>query len=205
MDGLLAQYAGGPESQPNYAFPFATLYASKDPVAIDAIALRQLEEWRKKRQAPADQAPRRARHRGRAIRSWQRQSFPDRNPRRRPVKAILKSVSRSFYLIDPVSTAAAARTGQPRLPARARDRHDRGHRRDSGGATPNDSAANWRASSRANVDFDTIAESLREFAAQQSDPPERTLIENLRGCILLAGATGTGRSRRIFGPCSRQS
>ena len=52
MDGLLAQYAGGPESQPGYAFPFATLYASKDPVAIDAIVLRQLEEWRKKRKLP---------------------------------------------------------------------------------------------------------------------------------------------------------
>ena len=52
MDGLLAQYAGGPQSQPGYAFPFATLYASKDPVAIDAIALRQLEEWRKKRRLP---------------------------------------------------------------------------------------------------------------------------------------------------------
>jgi hypothetical protein len=52
MDGLQAQYAGGPESQPGYSFPFATLYASKDPVAIDAIALRQLEEWRKKRKVP---------------------------------------------------------------------------------------------------------------------------------------------------------
>jgi hypothetical protein len=52
MDGLLAQYAGGPQSQPNYAFPFATLYASKDPVAIDAIALRQFEEWRKKHKLP---------------------------------------------------------------------------------------------------------------------------------------------------------
>jgi hypothetical protein len=52
MDGLLAQYAGGPQSQPGYAFPFATLYASKDPVAIDSIALRQLEEWRKKRKLP---------------------------------------------------------------------------------------------------------------------------------------------------------
>ncbi|MGI8957200.1 MAG: DUF362 domain-containing protein [Chthoniobacterales bacterium] len=52
MDGLLAQYAGGPESQPGYSFPFATLYASKDPVAIDAIVLRQLEEWRKKRKVP---------------------------------------------------------------------------------------------------------------------------------------------------------
>jgi len=52
MDGLLAEYAGGPQSQPNYAFPFATLYASRDPVAIDSIALRQLEEWRKKRKLP---------------------------------------------------------------------------------------------------------------------------------------------------------
>jgi hypothetical protein len=52
MDGLLAQYAGGPESQPGYAVPFATLYASRDPVAIDAIALRQLEVWRAKRKVP---------------------------------------------------------------------------------------------------------------------------------------------------------
>ncbi|MDQ3197683.1 MAG: DUF362 domain-containing protein [Verrucomicrobiota bacterium] len=52
MDGLQAQYAGGPASQPGYSFPFATLYASKDPVAIDATALRQLEAWRKKRRVP---------------------------------------------------------------------------------------------------------------------------------------------------------
>lgn len=47
MDGLLAQYAGGPQPQPNYALHHATLYASKDPVALDAIALKKLEEWRK--------------------------------------------------------------------------------------------------------------------------------------------------------------
>ena len=52
MDGLLAQYAGGPASQPAYSFPFATLYASKDPVAIDAIALKNLEAWRKKTKVP---------------------------------------------------------------------------------------------------------------------------------------------------------
>lgn len=52
MDGLLAQYAGGPASQPAYSFPFATLYASRDPVAIDAIALKHLEEWRKKTRVP---------------------------------------------------------------------------------------------------------------------------------------------------------
>lgn len=48
MDGLIAQYAGGPQPQPNYAVHHGTLYASKDPVALDAIALRKLEEWRKR-------------------------------------------------------------------------------------------------------------------------------------------------------------
>jgi hypothetical protein len=52
MDGLQAQYAGGPESQPGYSFFYATLFASRDPVAIDAIALRELETWRKKRHVP---------------------------------------------------------------------------------------------------------------------------------------------------------
>ena len=48
MDGLIAQYAGGPQPQPNYAVHYATLYASKDPVALDAVALKRLEEWRKR-------------------------------------------------------------------------------------------------------------------------------------------------------------
>jgi uncharacterized protein (DUF362 family) len=48
MDGLIAQYAGGPLPQPNYAVHYGTLYASKDPVALDAIALKRLEEWRKR-------------------------------------------------------------------------------------------------------------------------------------------------------------
>ena len=52
MDGLVAQYAGGPESQPNFALHHATLLASKDPVAIDAIALQRMEEWRKKAMFP---------------------------------------------------------------------------------------------------------------------------------------------------------
>jgi uncharacterized protein (DUF362 family) len=46
MDGLLALYGGGPQSQPNYALHHATLYASKDPVALDAVALKRLDEWR---------------------------------------------------------------------------------------------------------------------------------------------------------------
>ena len=53
MDALVAQYAGGPQAQPNYAVHHATIMASKDPVAIDALAVRQIEEWRvKARLAP---------------------------------------------------------------------------------------------------------------------------------------------------------
>lgn len=48
MDGLLAQYGGGPQSQPNFAVHYATIYASKDPVALDTVALKRLNEWRAK-------------------------------------------------------------------------------------------------------------------------------------------------------------
>jgi hypothetical protein len=47
MDGLIAQYGGGPDWQPDFSWRNATIYASKDPVAIDATALRLLEVWRK--------------------------------------------------------------------------------------------------------------------------------------------------------------
>ena len=53
MDGLVAQYAGGPESQPNFSVHHATLYASKDPVAIDAVALKKLEQWRTRSGLPS--------------------------------------------------------------------------------------------------------------------------------------------------------
>src|SRR5881398_1836299 len=53
MDGLIAQYAGGPQPQPNYAVHHGTLYASKDPVALDAIALKRLEQWRAHASLPA--------------------------------------------------------------------------------------------------------------------------------------------------------
>src|SRR5881398_2153012 len=53
MDGLVAQYAGGPQSQPNYALHHATLYASRDPVAMDAITLKRLEQWRARSNLPA--------------------------------------------------------------------------------------------------------------------------------------------------------
>jgi Domain of unknown function (DUF362) len=53
MDGLIAQYAGGPQPQPNYAIHHATLYASKDPVALDATALKFFEQWRARASLPA--------------------------------------------------------------------------------------------------------------------------------------------------------
>jgi hypothetical protein len=52
MDGLLAQYAGGPAANPNYGFAHATLYGSRDPVALDATALRLIESWRKEAKLP---------------------------------------------------------------------------------------------------------------------------------------------------------
>src|SRR5207237_424969 len=52
MDGLAAQYAGGPQSQPIIAVHHATVYASKEPVALDTVALKRLEEWRSKSNVP---------------------------------------------------------------------------------------------------------------------------------------------------------
>ena len=52
MDGLIATYAAGPEPHPNYAVHHATLLASKDPVAIDALVLKRIEQWRAERGLP---------------------------------------------------------------------------------------------------------------------------------------------------------
>jgi uncharacterized protein (DUF362 family) len=52
MDGLIAQFGGGPDWQPSYSWSHATLYAGKDPVAIDATALRLIETWRKEAKLP---------------------------------------------------------------------------------------------------------------------------------------------------------
>jgi hypothetical protein len=52
MDGLLAQYAGGPEGQPNYAVHLEKIFTSKDPVALDSVALRELEKLRAKAKFP---------------------------------------------------------------------------------------------------------------------------------------------------------
>ena len=53
VDGLVAQIAGAPTFQPLYAKHHATIYASRDAVALDATLLRQLETWRKEAQLPA--------------------------------------------------------------------------------------------------------------------------------------------------------
>ena len=52
MDALRPQYAGGPQFNPNYAFSWHMIYASKDPVALDAHALRLIEGWRKEAKLP---------------------------------------------------------------------------------------------------------------------------------------------------------
>jgi uncharacterized protein (DUF362 family) len=55
MDGLVAQYAGGPEFQPAYCIQHGTIYASRDPVALDTVALRLIDEWRAQaKMAPAE-------------------------------------------------------------------------------------------------------------------------------------------------------
>ncbi len=51
-DGLIAQIAGGPQFAPLYARHLATLYASKDAVALDSVVLRNLELWRAQAQLP---------------------------------------------------------------------------------------------------------------------------------------------------------
>lgn len=52
MDGLIAQYAGGPGFQANYAVHHGRIYASKDPVALDVVALQEIEQWRVQAKLP---------------------------------------------------------------------------------------------------------------------------------------------------------
>ena len=46
LDALVAQYAGGPRFDPQFSKSIGAIYVSRDPVAIDSIVLRRLEEWR---------------------------------------------------------------------------------------------------------------------------------------------------------------
>jgi hypothetical protein len=46
LDALAVTYAGGPAANPQHAFSHSTLYASRDPIALDATGLRLMEKWR---------------------------------------------------------------------------------------------------------------------------------------------------------------
>ncbi len=46
MDGLMLQYAGGPQSNPSHVMPYGMLLASRDSVALDATALTLINEQR---------------------------------------------------------------------------------------------------------------------------------------------------------------
>ncbi len=46
MDGLALEYAGGPGPNPSHTIPYGALFASYDPVAIDATAVRLIDEQR---------------------------------------------------------------------------------------------------------------------------------------------------------------
>lgn len=52
MTGFIAQFAGGPSFNPHYAQSPGIIMISCDPVAVDALALELLEEWRKEKKVP---------------------------------------------------------------------------------------------------------------------------------------------------------
>jgi hypothetical protein len=52
MDGLAVQFAGGPFPNPNFTRPYFAILASRDPVAIDATAMRLIDEYRKLNKLP---------------------------------------------------------------------------------------------------------------------------------------------------------
>lgn len=53
LDGLVMQYAGGPAPNPGFLLDHFTLFASRDPVAIDATAMRLIDEARKPSKLPS--------------------------------------------------------------------------------------------------------------------------------------------------------
>ena len=48
LDALVAEYAGGPQFDPQFTQSIGAIYVSRDPVAIDSLALRRIEGWRKR-------------------------------------------------------------------------------------------------------------------------------------------------------------
>lgn len=53
MDGLIGGFAGGPSFKPQYSWHYAGLLFSRDPVAIDALALEMIEARRRENKIPA--------------------------------------------------------------------------------------------------------------------------------------------------------
>lgn len=53
LDALVLQYAGGPFPDGNFALEYFSLFASRDPVAIDATAFRLIEEIRLANKLPS--------------------------------------------------------------------------------------------------------------------------------------------------------
>jgi hypothetical protein len=52
MDGLIAQFAGGPTFRAQFSWPFGGIFFSRDAVAIDSLALELLESKRKEAKIP---------------------------------------------------------------------------------------------------------------------------------------------------------
>jgi len=52
LDALTGAYAGGPSFKPRYSWPAAALYFSRDPVAVDTLALETLEAKRRDAKIP---------------------------------------------------------------------------------------------------------------------------------------------------------
>jgi len=46
LDAMVSQYAGGPHFDPVFTKSIGAIYVSRDPVAIDSLVLRRLEQWR---------------------------------------------------------------------------------------------------------------------------------------------------------------
>lgn len=46
LDALVSQYAGGPRFDPQFTKSIGAIYVSRDPVAIDSLVLKRMEQWR---------------------------------------------------------------------------------------------------------------------------------------------------------------
>ena len=165
LDALAVTYAGGPGANPQAAAIHKTLYASRDPVALDSLGLELLEKWRKGlRFGPI--GTKAAWLRGTAIgNSEPTHMIPpphDERPRRHRRPAPLR-----FALVlshHPYPPRAIARADRPRLFARPRQRHHRRYRRRARrgaarGISPRFSA--WSSAADARICLPSSATSCR--------------------------------------------